>query len=150
MAGKAGDIALELLRRAFPAEDAERKYIEKVTQRPLYLKPTIDDEADARTLRSRERARKAAQLRKKQKPKPLSAREKRALCIYDIPKDQQKYALFVEMNRMWVAYIQEVLGENCVPVSAAAASRLVSADFHGAELEVVRSRCVSRVGLKGI
>ena len=27
---------------------------------------------------------------------------------------------------------------------------LVSADYHGAEVEVVRSRCVSRVGLKGI
>ena len=27
---------------------------------------------------------------------------------------------------------------------------LVSADYHGALLEVVRSRCVSRVGLKGI
>lgn len=29
-------------------------------------------------------------------------------------------------------------------------SKLVSADFHGAELEVVRSTCVSRVGVKGI
>lgn len=27
---------------------------------------------------------------------------------------------------------------------------LVSADYHGAKLEVVRSRCVSRVGLNGI
>ncbi|KAK5277040.1 hypothetical protein LTR16_010330 [Cryomyces antarcticus] len=27
---------------------------------------------------------------------------------------------------------------------------IASADFHGAEVEVVRSRCVSRVGLKGI
>ena len=30
------------------------------------------------------------------------------------------------------------------------AAKLVSADYHGAELEVVRSRCVSRVGVKGI
>lgn len=29
-------------------------------------------------------------------------------------------------------------------------SRLASADFHGAEIEVVRSRCASRVGMKGI
>ncbi|KAL4904966.1 hypothetical protein BDW74DRAFT_24586 [Aspergillus multicolor] len=29
-------------------------------------------------------------------------------------------------------------------------SKLVSADFHGAEMEVVRSRCPGRVGLKGI
>lgn len=29
-------------------------------------------------------------------------------------------------------------------------AKLVSADYHGAELEVVRSRCVSRVGVKGL
>ncbi|KAL5002038.1 hypothetical protein BDV10DRAFT_181731 [Aspergillus recurvatus] len=29
-------------------------------------------------------------------------------------------------------------------------SKLVSADFHGAEMEVIRSRCPGRVGLKGV
>lgn len=29
-------------------------------------------------------------------------------------------------------------------------AKICSADFHGAEIEVVRSRCVSRVGVKGI
>lgn len=37
-----------------------------------------------------------------------------------------------------------------MPVSGSAAAKLCSADFHGAELEVVRSRCVSRVGVRGI
>ncbi len=35
-------------------------------------------------------------------------------------------------------------------VSNAEAAKLWSAAFHGAELEVVRSRCVSCVGVKGI
>lgn len=52
---------------------------------------------------------------------------------------------------MWVAYISEVLGgESGMPVTGPAAAKLCSADYHGAELEVVRSRCVSRVGVKGI
>lgn len=34
--------------------------------------------------------------------------------------------------------------------AAGAGPLLASADFHGAMVEVVRSRCVSRVGLKGI
>ena len=46
--------------------------------------------------------------------------------------------------------MQEVLGEDCVLVTGAAAAKLCSADFHGAKLEVVRSRCVSRVGVQGI
>lgn len=53
---------------------------------------------------------------------------------------------------MWVEYMQEVLDLNVksavTPLSHG--SKLVSADFHGAKLEVVRSRCASRVGLKGI
>ncbi|TGO56998.1 hypothetical protein BOTNAR_0211g00040 [Botryotinia narcissicola] len=52
---------------------------------------------------------------------------------------------------MWLGYISEVLGgENCMPVTGSAAAKLCSAVYHGAELEVVRSRCVSRVGVKGI
>ena len=35
-------------------------------------------------------------------------------------------------------------------MSAAMAAKLCAADFHGAEVEVVRSRCVSRVGVRGI
>ena len=37
-----------------------------------------------------------------------------------------------------------------MPVESGAVAKLVSADFHGAELEVVRSRCVSSVGVRGI
>lgn len=37
------------------------------------------------------------------------------------------------------------------PVTALShGSKLVSADFHGAEIEVARSRCSSRVGMRGI
>ncbi len=143
-------IAHELLSRAFPSEDADRIFAEKVKQKPLFLRPTDSEVTDARELRRRERTRKQAFLRKKQKPRPLSAKQKRALCIYDIPKEAQKYSIYEPLHAMWVGYIQEVLGENCTPVSSQSAAKLVSADFHGAKLEVVRARCVSRVGVKGI
>ncbi|KAI9821803.1 MAG: hypothetical protein M1827_002384 [Pycnora praestabilis] len=143
-------IAYELLSRAFPTEDATRIFTEKVKQKPLYLRPSDTEVADARELRRRERLRKQTLRRKKQKPKPLSAKEKRALCIYDIPKESQKYHIYEPLHRMWVTYVQEVLGDGCEPVTAQAAAKLVSADFHGAEVEVVKARCVSRVGVRGI
>lgn len=37
-----------------------------------------------------------------------------------------------------------------MPVDSGTAAKLCSADYHGAELEVVRSRCVGRVGVRGI
>lgn len=60
---------------------------------------------------------------------------------------------------MWVEYMQEILdlksgagaGAPAGPVTALShGSKLVSTDFHGAEIEVVRSRCSSRVGMRGI
>lgn len=58
---------------------------------------------------------------------------------------------------MWVQYMQEILdlraqgGAAPLPVTPLShGSKLVSADFHGAQIEVVRSRCASRVGAKGI
>lgn len=52
--------------------------------------------------------------------------------------------------------MREILGldgeggeRNCVSPQGAGVM-IASADMHGAEVEVVRSRCVSRVGLRGI
>ncbi|KAH7354930.1 ribonuclease-like protein P complex subunit Pop4 [Rhexocercosporidium sp. MPI-PUGE-AT-0058] len=143
------DIGRSLLSRAFSPDTAGRIFNERVKTRPLHLKPTEPSTAQ----QQRRLARKAKESRKKkQKPAPLSARQKRALCLYDIPKSQQKHAIYEPLNRMWVGYIQELLWEDGVmrQVTTSMATRLCSADFHGAELEVVRSRCVSRVGVKGI
>jgi ribonuclease P protein subunit POP4 len=88
--------------------------------------------------------------------------------IHDIPKSEQRYELYLGLHKLWMGYIQEILGirsstiaalgdaiANPTPntfrgASTGTAAILTSADFHGAELEVVRSRCPSRVGLKGI
>ncbi|KAL5329849.1 hypothetical protein ACEPPN_003369 [Leptodophora sp. 'Broadleaf-Isolate-01'] len=143
------DVGRSLLSRAFSPDTAGRIFNERVKTRPLHLKPTEPSTAQ----QQRRLVRKAKESRKKkQKPAPLSARQKGVLCLYDIPKSQQKYAIYEPLNRMWVGYIQELLWEDGVmrQVTTSMATRLCSADFHGAELEVVRSRCVSRVGVKGI
>ncbi|KAF2458914.1 Rof/RNase P-like protein [Lineolata rhizophorae] len=157
---KAGFVK-ELLQRAHSPSSATYVYDEKIRDRPLFLRPTDVDVANARTRRQRERARKDALRRKSQKPRPFSAREKRALGVHDIPSDQQKYAIFEPLHRMWCAYMRDILGLQKDQAEQGIASRahvtpetagpmLVSADFHGAELEVVRCRCVDRVGIKGI
>jgi ribonuclease P protein subunit POP4 len=125
---------------------------ERNKPRPLHLKPTSPPPTNAQQLRRLERARKLSSRKKKLKPAPLSARKKRALGLYEIPKSAQKYSIYAPLNRMWVGYIQEVLwdGKPFRPVASDSAAKLCGADFHGAELEVVRSRCVGRVGVRGI
>jgi ribonuclease P protein subunit POP4 len=148
MAPKETNIAVSLLSRAHSPDTTNRIFTEKVKQRPLHLKPTAPN--NAQHVRRLERERSLLKRKKKLKPAPLSSHQKRALCLYDIPKSAQKYSTYEPLSNMWQGYIQEVLGENCMPVSSTTVARLCSADFHGADLEVVRSRCVSRVGVRGI
>jgi ribonuclease P protein subunit POP4 len=118
----------------------------------------------------------------KNKPKPLSARERRKLCIDEISRKDGKWANFQTLRELWRGYAREILGldnlleyeqtkSNTVEskkgkggvrtdlkgkgasspliVPQQAGPILASMDFHGAVIEVVRSRCESRVGVKG-
>lgn len=154
-------LSLELLARRHSPDTALNIFQAKVRKRPLILRPTTEEDQpeDIRKAREKKREQKAATRgRRKKRPPPLSAKQKRALNIYDISKEEQKYAIYEPLHRMWLGYIREILGLDAsaargyggfvVPKSAG--PLLASADYHGALLEVVRSRCVSRVGLRGI
>ncbi|KAF1823994.1 RNase P/MRP, p29 subunit [Dissoconium aciculare CBS 342.82] len=147
-------IAEVLLNRAHSTENSKTIFREKVRLRPLLLRPTSPDpNINARSKRQYDRLQKAKEQRKSKKPKPLSAKQKRALCIYEIPKEQRKYDIYAPLHVMWCSYMREVLGiseQRSFVDPVGAGPMLTSADYHGAMLEVVRSRCVSRVGLQGI
>jgi ribonuclease P protein subunit POP4 len=143
-------IGAALLAKAHSADDATRIFAEKVQQRPLFLTPSSPPPSDARAARRRAQEKKREQRKKALKPKPLSATQRRKLGLYDVPRKGQKYSVFEPLHNLWVGYIHEVLGSEIYTGGEAAAAKLASADFHGAEVEVVRSGCVSRVGIKGI
>lgn len=159
-----GNVAFDLLAERHGAEFASDYYREKVLHRPLFLKPTPQIDSPVETARDkRQKAQEAAKLKKRKspgKPRPLSAKQKRALQIYAIPKDQQKYEIYVPLHNLWCQYMRDILslekpnkdaetyGRHIEPKGAG--SLLASADYHGALVEVVRSRCVSRVGVRGI
>ncbi|KAB8069245.1 hypothetical protein BDV29DRAFT_56688 [Aspergillus leporis] len=149
-------IAQDILARAHSPDTAAQLFTERIKQKPLYLRPTSPTPADNRDRRRHHRLQKKAYFLRKQKPRPLSAREKRHSGLYDLPKEECKYAIFKGLHQMWVEYMREILDVNSrapgeVNVTALShGSKLVSADFHGAEVEVVRSRCAGRVGVRGI
>jgi ribonuclease P protein subunit POP4 len=147
-----------LLARAHSPTTAAELFTTKVKQKPLLLRATSPPSAsDNRALRRHIRLRKKAYFLRKQKPQPLSAKAKRTLGVHALKKGECKYAIYAGLHRMWVGYMQEVLSlnasssdRNTVVTANAHGSLLASADYHGAEVEVVRSACVDRVGLKGI
>lgn len=146
-----------LLERAFSPDTAATHYTERVLKRPLTIRATSPT-LSARAVRRRalnERKQKDRK-RSKNKPRPLSAAQKRKLCLNEIPKEQQKYAIYEPLHQLWAGYMREVLGvtdssgSKVYVTPASAGQLLASADMHGALFSVVRSRCVSRVGLEGI
>ncbi|KAI0482961.1 RNase P/MRP, p29 subunit [Xylariaceae sp. FL0804] len=162
-----------LLARAHSPDGSARIYADKLQHRPLLLRPSSPPPA-AHARDARRRARREREARRRNlRPKPLSARERRRRGLYDIPREgegegegvgegvgegkgrrrrQQRYdAVFAPLHRLWLGYAREVLGGGLLHAGGeAAAARLASADFHGAEVEVARSRCPGRVGLRGI
>ncbi|OAA68297.1 ribonuclease p complex subunit [Niveomyces insectorum RCEF 264] len=127
---------------------------------------------------ARRRARRLKQERRQvrlPKPKPLSSRQRRQLGLYYLPTKTSRrlkgpaakrageeaptttttaatsYATFVPLNRLWLGYIREVLGtQDLRNGGPGAAAKLTAADVHGAAVEVTRSACVGRVGIRGI
>lgn len=143
-------LAAVLLSKAHDPEEATRIFSDKVQTRPLFLAPSSPPPSDAREARRRAQQKKLAARKKQLKPKPLSSSQRRKLGLYDLPREGQKYALFEPLHDLWLGYIREILGNEIYTGGEGAAAKLCSADFHGSEVEVVRSGCVSRVGIKGI
>ncbi|KAH7089060.1 Rof/RNase P-like protein [Paraphoma chrysanthemicola] len=145
-----------LLERAFSPDTAATHYTERVLKRPLTIRATSPTPS-ARAVRRRALNERKEQARKrsKHKPRPLSAAQKRKLCLNEIPKEQQRYAIYEPLHDLWIGYLREVLNLSDVDravylTPASSGQMLASADMHGALFRVVRSRCVSRVGLEGI
>ena len=148
--------AQSLLERAHSPVAATLIFQEKVVNKPLYLRPTSPDpnSQDFRTKRRLQRLRNEEKTKRRRKSKPLSAKEKRTAGIYDVRDDAKKYEIYKPLHSMWLGYMREILGleqsQNAFITAQNTGSILASADYHGAELTVVRSRCAGLVGLRGI
>ncbi|KAM9861129.1 ribonuclease P protein subunit p29 [Aulostomus maculatus] len=96
------------------------------------------------------RARKERGMSSK-RAKGLSAKQKRAMKIFQIRTEHQRYELFLPLHDLWRQYIVDLCG-GLKPTSSPqfVQQKLLKADFHGAIITVVRSRCPSYVGTTGI
>lgn len=89
--------------------------------------------------------------RSRKKAKGLNARQKRSMKVFHIRPEHQRYELFLPLHNLWRQYIIDLcngLNPSCNPQFVQ--QKLVKADFHGAIITVVRSKCPSYVGTTGI
>ena len=94
------------------------------------------------------------------KGKLLSSKKRMQLGLRKIGcKNDMKYVDLLPLNQLWLKYMQQVLGTKFFsnipkdpidPNWETVNQQLIKADFHGAEISVLASKCPSLVGLSGI
>lgn len=91
--------------------------------RPVYIdrSHTFVKEQDKKEL---------AKKLKNKKDGKLTAREKRRLKVYDIPKEAHQYKLFEPLSQLWQGYMSKLLSQGSVNFE----QKLIKADFHGATM----------------
>ncbi|XP_065914569.1 ribonuclease P protein subunit p29-like [Dysidea avara] len=88
-----------------------------------------------------------------QRCRRLNAKQKRQLKLFEIPKEEQKYSLYLPLHSLWVNYMEDLLQLNVNKPTTNTNNlnqKVLKADFHGCAMTVCRSKCKSYVGLHGI
>ncbi|XP_077449442.1 ribonuclease P protein subunit p29 isoform X2 [Stigmatopora argus] len=87
----------------------------------------------------------------KTKPKGINAHQKKELKIFHIKSEHQRYELFSPLHELWKQYIFDLCnGLNPTSSPESVQKKLLKADFHGAIIIVIQSKCPSYVGTTGI
>eukprot|EP00092_Neocalanus_flemingeri_P034268 GFUD01037265.1.p2 GENE.GFUD01037265.1~~GFUD01037265.1.p2 ORF type:complete len:230 (+),score=65.68 GFUD01037265.1:838-1527(+) len=111
----------------------------------------------------------AAQKSKQKKNKParksrqyLTAKERRALGLYRLPKKGLKYSSFLPLHTLWTGYMEELLDLASLEKGGWSPNlneetrqlqlqmRICRADLHGASVKVVGANCSTHMGVEGI
>ncbi|XP_077375439.1 ribonuclease P protein subunit p29 isoform X2 [Festucalex cinctus] len=86
----------------------------------------------------------------KKRAKRINARQKRETKMFHLNSEHQRYELFLPLHFLWKQYIVDLCNGLKPTSPQSVQQKLLKADFHGAIITVVRSKCPSYVGATGI
>ncbi|XP_045770240.1 ribonuclease P protein subunit p29 [Maniola jurtina] len=116
----------------------------------------IENELKKDFLLAKKRSKEQKVKQKRKKSHILTRKEKKTLGFYTIPRNSIKYSDVMPLNHIWSDYISQITElDKFTPDSASKGweqftQTIYKADFHGSMIQVVRSKCPSYVGKKGI
>ncbi|XP_076231929.1 ribonuclease P/MRP subunit POP4 [Calliopsis andreniformis] len=97
--------------------------------------------------------------KKRCRGKLLTSKKRMQLGLRKIGCKDMKYIDLLPLNQLWLDYMQQMLGSTFftdTPTDPTNTNwetvnqQLIKADFHGAEISIIGSKCPSLVGLNGI
>ncbi|XP_011492043.1 ribonuclease P protein subunit p29 isoform X3 [Oryzias latipes] len=96
------------------------------------------------------RPKKQKTKRSSKRAKGLTAQQKKALKVFQIRPEHQRYELFLPLHDLWRRYVLDLCAGLKPTCPQFVQQKLLKADLHGAIITVVRSKCPSYVGQSGI
>ena len=124
------------LRNVIGSKPLEQGLLEKLRLQSVLLDPAY------KTHKAKENT--------KRHNKKLSAKKKREMKLYDIPEVQQSYEQYLPLHNLWKGYMTDLLQPSKSSNPTLLSQKVLKADYHGAIIKVVRSKCSSYVGKEGI
>ncbi|XP_071959344.1 ribonuclease P protein subunit p29-like [Antedon mediterranea] len=87
----------------------------------------------------------------KGKQKRLTSKEKKALKLFEISKEHQKYEMYIPLHQLWLEYIKEYMLTHLPKQDMKQfQAKLLKADLHGCIMTVTKSKCPTYIGQSGI
>ncbi|XP_015182552.1 PREDICTED: ribonuclease P protein subunit p29 [Polistes dominula] len=163
MENKSNNVCLPLsvnLTKSFTTDETNEKYILNFLQNilPSADRKNIADELRKNYIFSKIKSKTKRNI--KLKKKYLTSRKRLSLGLGKITnRNGLKYTDLLPLHELWLKYIQSALGDNFSfdtsykPIDnnwETINNQLIKADFHGAKIAVVKSKCPSLVGINGI
>ena len=87
-------------------------------------------------------------IEKRKRKKTLNSSQRKSFGLFSIPKEMQKFNLYLEIHELWKEYISDLLKgiENDLLIS----NKLVKAELVGCFITIVESKNPTIVGISGI
>lgn len=82
---------------------------------------------------------------KKSKSKLMTSRKRKEMRLFELPKDCEKYQLYLPLHTLWKEYINDLIESH-----SNIESLILRADYHGALIKVIQSKAPQMVGIEGI
>lgn len=139
------DYVRDLVSGLLPStNEGQHNFDKKLKNKTLLLTTALSSAATKSKAQERQRMRLGLQQKK------MSAREKKQLQIFRVPRCAISYAAFERLHQLWLKYMEDILGDDCRRGSKGLGEKLLKADLHGCQLEVSRSSSPQYVGQCGL
>ncbi|KAL5466873.1 hypothetical protein EMCRGX_G031030 [Ephydatia muelleri] len=135
LAERSDEFVETFLKNVIGSKPLEQGLLEKLRLQSVLLDPAYKTHKAKETTRLHKR---------------LSAKKKREMKLYEIPKAQQSYDQYLPLHNLWKDYVTDLLQPSKTSNPSHLSQKVLKADYHGAIIKVVRSKCSSCVGKEGI